>query len=366
MTVSLSFSPALVLPGVATAVSFATTARGANYVRLGCTNAPRGSELRRQIDDAGAGNVLNVYAGASSEKWFFTPDVGGAYVFTATECRRGATQYGGGYYADADADATEEALGSNTVTVNVASRLESKIGVGADTATLVCIVLGDTIKRTNTIAHGESSPAIVRPSSSRAATAADSIAAELDLIAEYSAETAVGNVEIFASTLAAWFETHRVRVTCHATPDTSNIVTPGFANPTSGQGMAAMLNDLRAKVERHMRNDLAGAGPATADWHSPGGAPRVDMSTGIIAPAASPDNRLSQLALAADIRRVLAAHAVSPAHSAPDTAALSAGPRLARIHSAFLSVIAAHAPESPGNANSGATVLIHNGGFTES
>jgi len=356
----------LVLPGKKAAVSFSTTLTGANNVRLACTAAPMGSALRKRLD-ATSGVAVDVYSGSSISQWLFAPDVAGSYVFTAYECTVGASQYGGGYFGDSDSDTSETVLDSNTLTISVGSRLETKLGVGSNTATLVCYVFGSTIRATTESGYGENTPAIVKPSSAKGITAVESAAvralvATLDGV---SAATALGNPESMVANLVIWFEAHRVNTSVHAAADGANSLIPSLFVPSSASGLAATLNDIRAKVERHMRNDAAGAGTGTAAYHAPGGVAAADLSVGFQAPPASPDNRASQILLLADLMRVLTAHASSLAHTAADTDALPAAPTIIGIHSSFLSMLAASSPTAAANANAGSTLLVHSGGFLE-
>jgi hypothetical protein len=347
-------------------VSFATTLTGANHVRLACTAAPMGSALRKRLD-ATSGVAVDVYSGPSINQWLFAPDVAGAYVFTAYECTVGASQYGGGYFGDSDSDTSETVLDSNTLTISVGSRLETKLGVGSNTATLVCYVFGSTIRATTESDYGERTPAITKPSSAKGITAVENAAtralvATLDGV---SAATAIGDPESMAATLVIWFEAHRVKTSVHASADGANSLIPSLFVPSSANGLAATLNDLRTKVERHMRNDAAGAGTGTAAYHAPSGIASADLSVGFQAPPASPDNRASQILLLADLMRVMTAHASSSVHASPDTGGFPLVSILIGIHIFFLFTIAASSPTAAANANAGSTLLVHSGGFSE-
>jgi len=347
-------------------VSFATTLTGSNHVRLACTAAPRGSALRKQLD-ATSGVAVDVFSGPAISQWVFAPDSAGAYVFTAYECTVGATQHGGGYYADADGDTTETVLGTSTLTISVGSRLETKLGVGGNTATLVCHVFGSTIRATDFATYGEMTPAIEKPSSSKGTTAVENstVRAFVALLDGMSAATALGDPEAMAAILVIWFEAHRVKTSVHASADGANSLIPSLFVPSSANGLAATLNDLRAKVERHMRNDASGAGVGTAAYHAPSGVVTADLGVGFQAPPASPDNRASQVLLLADLMRVMTTHASSAVHTAPDTSGFPTVPILIGIHVFFLATIAASSPTAAANANAGSTLLVHSGGFSE-
>jgi hypothetical protein len=311
--------------------------------------------------------AVDVFSGPSIAQWVFAPDTSGSYVFTAHECASGATSHGGGYYADADGDTTETVLGTSTLTINVGSRLEAKLGIGANTATLVCYVFGSTIRATNEAIYGEMTPQIIKPSSSKGVTAVENstIRAFVALLDGMSATTALGDPESMAATLVIWFEAHRIKTSVHASADGSNSLIPSLFVPSSANGLAATLNDLRTKVERHMRNDAAGSGVGTAAYHAPGGVTTADLGVGFQAPPASPDNRASQILLLADLMRVMTTHASSAVHAASDTSGFPTVPILIGIHSFFLFTIAASTPVAASNANAGSTLLVHSGGFSE-
>jgi hypothetical protein len=180
-----------------------------------------------------------------------------------------------------------------------------------------------------------------------------------------SAATALGFPESMAATMVSWFEAHRANPAVHAAADGSNVLIQSLSAPSSASGLAATLNDLRTKVERHMRNDASGAGTGTAAYHAPGGTPSADLGVGFQAPPASSDNRASQVLLLADLMRVMTAHASSDVHAASDTGGFPTVPVLIGIHVFFLATIAANSPTAAANANAGSTLLVHSGGFSE-
>lgn len=367
MTVTATSSPALIVPGREALIAFSASASGANFVRLRCTAAPVGSSLRKRLDATTRGTVIDAYAGPIGGQWKFVAEVGGAYVFTALECTLGASSYGGGYYADADADSSEVALESSTLTLYVGSKLEAKLGVGADTAKLTCAVWNHNILRTDESLHGFASPVIVGASGSRAKTAVDSAAvvAALDNLVDVDAYAAVGDLEAYVPLLLAWYETHRASVSYHAADDSANTLIASLAAPSTPAALAATLNDLRAKMDRHMRNDNAGAGTGSGAYHAPLGVPTADSVASIVAPPASPDDRASQVLLISDLRRVLAAHATSAVHTVPDATPVPAASRIMTLHAAFLDAISSPSPTIPSSAHYGAVALIHSGGFQE-
>lgn len=368
MAISTTINPSLVTPGLKAHVSFSSTLTACNHVRVLCTSAPRGSSLRKKLDTSGTSAGVQVYSGSVTNQWEFVPDLGGAYAFSLVEMQRGASQYGGGYFGDSASNDTETTLGSGALTIYCGSALEAKLGVGSDTATLKCTTFGSTIQATSVAVHGDQSPVISNPTSSKSKTASESAAvvAAATALAGVSASTAIGSPNSVASSLLAWYTTHRASTTYHAAADSVNVLATGGSNPSTAASLASALNDLRAKLDRHMRNDAAGAGTGTGSYHAPGAVPTIDASVSILAPPCSAEDRGSQMVLLADLMRVVVAHKVSAVHAASDVTAAPTTSPLLTLHSAFLEALASTSPTAPSNANPGATILIHSGGFKES
>lgn len=368
MTVSVTTRPEFAVTSGKVEVSFSVTEAGANYVRLMCSAAPDGSQLRTRLDEAAASQVVEVYQDEVSQTWQFTPDVGGAYTFKAHEMAKGATSYGGGYDGDENGYRTEEKLSSNDVTIYVGSEIETTLGVGQDKAKCRAVIHNATIIKTTKDAHGVTSPATFGATSSKARSASQSssVTAALALLEGESTATAIGDPEAMCAGLISEYEAHRASTSYHYVADGDNVVQDSFHDPQSPAGLAIALNELRKQLDRHIRNDSAAAGTGTAGYHQASGELRADLGVSILAPPASQDSRLSQLVLIADLRRVVASHKTSGVHQTPDGSGTAALSRILQLHFDFMAEISKAEPDPTSGANPGVTSMIHNGGFKES
>lgn len=367
MTVSLSTAPLYPVPGRECLVSFSSSDYSADYIRLVCSFAPDGSEEAKRLASSTA-EFVEVFEGSISDSWRFVPEVGGKYTFTAYEIDKGASQNGGSYQHDANGYNSEEDLGSNSVSLYVGTRLETRLGVSPDTSTLVLWVFNDTIRQTRVDSHGELSPAIVDHKTSRAESAASGsyISLLVRNLADTVASTAVGDIGASVDDLLDNFRAHIADSTIHYSADTDNDISPARLNPSSGEGIADAINAAAAKLALHMANNN-GSGVGTETWHQVSGVGSADLAENMIAPLASKADARSRMVALADVWRVYFAHRTnSTIHAVSGSYHACANlPNIAAIHRYYLDALASDAPATPQGANPGATSLIFAGGFTD-
>lgn len=341
------------------------TASAGNFVRVWCTDAPRGSKLRNELDKTGASRVIVVQGVDSGRPVDFTADKGGAYVFRVEEFNKGAASYGGGYEGDPNGAPEEDMLSVGAPTIYFAAPLVCKLGTGQDTAELLIHVHNETIVATTDQTHGVVSPILRSPASPKARIAADSTTVRtlVAALVGVSASTALGNVENAIDDLRNKLNAHLIESGLHDNDDTVNEVLAAFLNPSSLESQKRSLAEIRRRLDNHVRNDNpeeTPPGTGSGDFHT-----SVDWS-GLPLPG-SPSDQNGVLVFLADAHRAYEAHRLSEtAHTAADTAnpANAASPLVA-LHSAFVAQLAAFAPDTPPNEHPAKATLINGGGFTE-
>lgn len=350
-------------------LKFAATG-GGNFVRVWCTDAPPDSDLKTQLTKLGASRVKVFEGDVSSDAekgtaFEFQPDNGGKYVLTAQEYTRGASSYGGGYAGDPNGYASETAIGSETsVSVVVGDRHEITMGVAPNTATLVLYVWDDRARRTAFDLHGETTPAIINPSSPKAATAAADatiVAAALALADATSGtlvSTIIGVPSSSLTNLITKFNAHLTQGGVHASSDSDNSIAASFKSPTSPQAIARSAAEVLRKLDRHMRNDSgSGTGSASSVYHSAS----ADWTN--LLQVLSAGDLGASLVATAEAWRAYEAHRMSTVHAASDTTnTLTALSPLLDLHRAFMDVLAQSNPTTPATQNSGTTRLLHSAG----
>ena len=373
MTVSLTSSVTYPVPGKETQISVAATS--GNYVKLYCTAAPLGSELRTKLDNLQGGSTarISVFGGDTDEIWRWTPDGGGVYTFLAEEITKGASDHGGGYAGDPDGYESETILGTTTgLTVIVGTLLTASIGAGSDTATLKFYVFDYYIRATTMGTHGVITPSLDDPTTSKARIAADAEEVK-DALAELVDKT----VNAVLSLPAVWiddlivqYEAHRASATYHTNADTDNAISADYRLPTScPAGAAKALNELRLKLTRHMLNDDAGSGIGTGNYHVVSGDQRADLVNGIITGPASEQDALSLCLALADTWRAYEAHRVhvnyhiNGGDTTNDAYAL---PQLLALYEEFISQLQVTSPSVPTGESAGVAYAINSGGFKAS
>lgn len=361
--------PALALPNKSLQLVFTADANG-NYVKVWCTSAPRGSKLRKELDDKQSERVIVITESDITKRPQFTFDVGGQYVLEIEEFQKGAESYGGRYSGDPDGHRTETRNSKTTTTLAVATLLETELGVAPDKATLQLYVLDDEIVTTTVSANGLLTPCIIRPSSDRARAAADTTTVIVALgNLEGLAANALGDLGDFVTDFIDKFNGHAYDPGYHlGTQDNLNTINVAFRDPGNLPSLQRSLSECSKHFSNHVQNiDPASStpGPASSDFHQSGGDIVTDWANIPVAPGGATIGACQ--IQAADIHRCYTAHlANDTVHISPDVDwGLDPLAPLGVLHSAFLAQIAALAPSTPANEHSGKTVLVSSGGFKE-
>ncbi len=375
MTANVSTVPTAPVAGRPCKLVLAATS--GNYVRLWCTDAPPGSNLRANLDESGATQVAVGEADAGRQLPF-TADKGGAFVFRVEEITRGASVYGGVYDTDPNKAPSEEIVGTPTsVSLYFASPLLSTLGVGQDTVELLVYVLSDEIIPTTIELHGVVSPALRNPRTGLAKRAAESPAvrpALAALVGEASAKR--GDIGTWLTNLIAAINEHLADAAAHENVDGDNPIPDAYRYASTTEGQKKSVAAIRRALDNHMRNDNPSAvqsvppdppvviGTGSAAYHDgPGG--KVDWANALLPTA--PSDQLSVLVSAADSYRAYEAHRVSTVHEAPDAAHVAAVPdALIALHVAFVRQLATQSPVNPTNEHPAKSLLMSGAGFKES
>jgi hypothetical protein len=367
MAVTIATIPSPALAGRACKLSL--TASAGNFVKVWCTEAPRDSKLRADLDKSGASRVSVVSTGVDSGALVdFTADKGGGYVFLLEEFNKGAEAYGGGYEGDPNAAPEEELLSSASTTVYFASALTCRLGVPPDIAELLVYVSDDQIIPTTDSTHGVRSPLIRNPATPKAKLAADSTdvrAAAAAVIGD--AATRLGSIQSEIDDFIDQFNDHLIESGVHDTNDTDNAVDLAFVGASNPEGQRRALSALRDALDHHMRNDNPDATPpgtGSAVYHNAGGL-ASDLSNLLL--NVSPTNDQATLfAALADAARAYTAHLDSAAHNALDAGNnLSVNSLLLTLHIKFNEQLAAYTPATPPNEHAAKAILVNGGGFKE-
>lgn len=383
MPATVTTKPTYAVPKQPTTVIF-TPANGAtNYIRVWATTAPEGTALRKKIDASKLNRALIFQGQAGSDHpWRTTFEKGGAYALTLQEYTRG-NSWGGGYENDPRGAPSETKVGAEqSLTLYIAQRLTQQIGAGSDTATLVLHVVNGHVRPTTVAVHGEATPAIVEPSSDKAAAAvADSVTVGTDL---YTALNLLSNDTVlgiggtidadFVRSLVQEFADHAANDggTWHQNSDTTNAaIDPTFlvaTSETSLEAMATSVNKVRAVFSLHIQNATeASPTPGSVTHHDQGGL-RTDLAHQLLPITADAGDPATIFAAAADYVRAHELHRVATMHENPDTVntlTLTARP-LANVHRRFLEALTEPFVSPPAGQTSGATTLVTYAGFQES
>jgi hypothetical protein len=374
MSVSFSQYPTHPIPGKPVRVSFNTDG---NYVKVFLTDAPRASQHWAQLDKPDASQVL-MHAGDARKPWLFTPDVGGIYQFTAYDISKGATGYGGGWYGS-PASYQQQSITETTtgLTITVGTRLEMPIGTGEDTGTLRFYVWDDTCRATNVDTHGETTPAIVNPSSERLENIArlpDVIARLDDLVGRTSGVlTGSSDSADFHLTLDSIidnFNAHIGSTSYHYTADTANTVPLSYKDADSPELFAQAVSLVLQKLEAHLTND-AGTGIGSTvlgdAYHEDGSNnQKVDHDHRPIIVSAS--DQASAIAALAEAWRSYRYHRTdTTVHKTTDSTNVAdalPSTSVIMVHFYVLSELAKTAPTAATTQNAGAAALVAGLGMT--
>ena len=367
---TLATLPQYPVPELDCQLSFSLTESGSNYLRVWLTDAPEGSAKKAELEK-NSEKRLHFYTG-DAKPISFKPDVGGVYKLLCQEYVKG-TGYGGAYEGDPNGAPSETKVGSEvTVDLVIGQRVTQQLGYQADTATLVWWVWGDYVRPTTLATHGEASPAVIEPSSLRAA-----IAAKDPNVETYTAACGntlvsvnVGNIATIAANIVSKIRAHQATGgTVHDTADTFNPLPTGLGVSIGPKNLADVVNRVLATLRNHYLNinSTDGTGEGSAGIHLAGGSDPLSDRTNY--PIVESVGDLAQAYAAfGDIARGYEAHRVSTLfHGTADTTnSLMSMPNLIRIHRYFFTALANSAPTAPPTVNGGVVTAVSIAGFTES
>lgn len=276
----------------------------------------------------------------------FTPDVPGAYGFTAHDLTRNYTPPR--FRGDTSGAPTVAENGTAALTVNVPDVLDRTIGLAPDLVDVTLVAQGATVvaamfsnPRTAAAALAMADATVLR-----LANACTGVAAT---VLDYDIATKAGNAQ-------TKYEAHRIFTagSVHTAGDSVNFCTSPRP-PTTLDGAIAVLADVRTKAAGHfLENDSI--------HHN------ADTTNVLRAP--TPTDVVSAHALADQFWSVLTAHmaqvgaTTSQVHGTADTTnALTAQRPLAALNSAFIAAALSTAPTTPVGEQSAATTLVASLGF---
>jgi hypothetical protein len=366
MPSTIATIPALAVPKLPAKVIVTPADGSCNFIRIWCTVAPAGSELDGKIKELrqqSTASRLLVFSGppGSSHAWRPTLDKGGAYTLILQSYAKGNT-WGGGYFGDPRGAPTETKLGGEeTLTLYIGERLEHEVGTGPDTATLVTWSWNDTIRRTLSAVHGETTPAIINPSSDKARTAAADNGVDLT-VRDLANENFLGMLGVSAQlgllqNLQQTFDAHLADAVHNAT-DTNNQITAELVASTSPDRLPEALNIAYQKIRGHLLNDASGSGsppaygPGTADYHRISSQDRIDYKNAPLVGSCTPETSVAMLA---DLVRAVEFHMEDATfHSSPDLSVpdINQGGAASLVHYAFFTALAkAEQTPAPGQGS---------------
>lgn len=365
MAITATVTPAYPTTRAPAKASF-TLPAGANFVRLWLVDAPLGSTHRKALDEAPSSRV-QAWQGSANETFQLQADVGGVYVYKAQAYAKGS-DFGGGYAGDTRGAPTETAVGSEeTISIHVGTRLTMPVGAGSDTAMLVLWVWDDTVRPTSFGLQGETSPALIDPSSdkARAAMQDSQVKTALANLADKTATTVTGSPMAVVADMVTKIRAHFASTSVHAAADSDNTIPAGTGSGSSPQALIADCAAIMKALDQHERNDDGVGGTGTAGYHVVSGTNRPDMTNR--ATDVAPANMASAIAAVANLWRAYEGHrANANSHTTVDaTNALSSLPPLLELHRRFLDSVLALSPTAPANTNPGAVTLVARAGMTE-
>lgn len=374
---SFAATPTYPVPGRVTKLTFTLTETGANYIRAWLIDAPKESDWKRKLTDARQGRIeIHAGPGGATDEAAFEPDKPGGYRITMREYDKGAADYGGGYQDSTDGHQTEAALGSSEVpaTLYVGQRMTQGVGYSGSTGQLLVYVFDDTIRETSEGVQGEASPEIINTSNGAARTAAldSNVQTQLAALDDAAVSTVAGTISAYLDNIITRFNLHSISTTFHASGDNDNVIDGSFFNPSGPAGIVASLNELRLKLDLHMRNAKSDATETGSQaYHAPVAGKRADLENMILAPPADSSDMSTAYVLLGDIYRAYEAHRVSETptgvHDADDPTALGAMAALPNLHRYYCDSLRQPNPTLPAGSTeqTGAVELTQTAGFKD-
>lgn len=372
MAISLVTTPTYALPSAAVSLK-ASVNTSSNFVRLWCVDAPKGSILRKQLDDSDASRV-EIVPPNSQYPAGITPglefkaqlDKGGRYTFVGQEYTLVASSYGGGYSNSPDAYKSETKVGAEqTLYVYLGQRITQRLGASAyGDATLLAYAWNDTIRETGHAVHGVQSPAIINATSSRALSAASApnVLTQLASLKDAAVSTLTPNLATLIAELVLKIPRHfnntgaifHANITGAPTPDADNDTEIEDLSDRCGTpvALARAAQVLYSRLRQHQQNGPAGASRYHRD---------ADFTNSLIADGVGSESDPSlSLAAVADVVRAYEAHRVdSTSHALADslnTITTPLGPLLS-LHKEFLAAMTTLTPTAYGGTQAAAVRL---------
>jgi hypothetical protein len=370
---TLATVPELALPGKTLQLVFTAEASG-NFVKVWCTSAPRGSKLRKQLDDTHAERVLVISESDINKRPEYSFDKGGVYVLQVEEFQKGAAAYGGRYRGDPDGYQTEDRLATPTTSsLWVATLLETELGVAPNTATLQLYVSNDSIVQTTVATHGVASPMIAKTATDKARNAADAAPVQVAIAAldDIAAVTAIGTLSTIVDDWIDNFNNHLQDLApevSHYQSDFANLIGVAYRGATTLQALVRTLGECVKRFGNHITNiDPAASNPVpgSGNYHQVSGVILSDWTSALLTSGGASAIGACCIVIA-DLHRCFEAHRVSAVHIAPDTThALADLPAILALHAAFLAELSSLSPTTPDNEHSAKVLLVGSGGFKE-
>jgi len=374
MAITLTTVPDYALPGV---VSLATSASaGGNYVEYWCTNAPPGSSLRAALD-ADEANRVHIHKGGVDSPHDADMEIGGAYTFACQELTKNASTHGGGYTGDPTGFESEtKAAAENTQTVYVGQKLNCRLGSGVfGTAELLMWAWNNTVRPTTIKSHGEITPAIIKPSTVIAETAAldTTVATKLAALEDALAPLLIGNLNSLCDDMRTQIPLHfnnNGGVYHNGAPpepdiDNDTEIERMTGTPTTPAGFATFASIVWRRLHNHMAN---WSGSADTPYHNAGGVFTPDYANALASSQPGDSDMMVTTGVLGDIHRAYMAHiddvTVHSAQDVTNTLSVALG-LILDLHQAFFDAQRKLSPTNPTTRNPGATVLIHGCGCRE-
>lgn len=365
---TVATKPIYAVPNKRTFLSFTLTESGTNFLRVWVTDAPAGSDWKRELEEKNSSREV-IYTGDASQPLEVKFDRGGCYRLLAQEYTQAAANFGGSYEDDPDAAASETKVGNETsLTVYIGQRMTSTMGYGNDTATLVLYVWNENVRSTTLETHGEASPAIIQPSSIRAEAAASESAVQTQLRtvgAGGAATVVIGTLKTLLSAIITKYNAHLSQGGVHDTNDSDNAVDAAYVSDVTAESLPEAINSVLLKMRQHMQND-DGEGPGTAAsaYHDVSGAKFDQANLPLFQAVGSVEEAYRAMG---DIWRAYNDHRVSTdVHDAADTTnVITNNSPLVYLHSLFFEVLAASSPTVPDTQSSAAMLLMSQTGAEE-
>jgi hypothetical protein len=359
MAATLTLAQDYPIPGIVPVTFVAPPPAAApvgDYVRVWVTSAPVGSTYRGYLDANTYIDRAMVFDGGVKATWDAVMDVGGKYTFTLQEYDFIATDFGGGYYRDPDSWPVETKQGAEfSESLYIGERLVHRLGAAEyGYADLILWVWNATIRKTTVQVHGETTPAIINPTTARAEAAAYSSTVEttMETFVDQTAAALLTNIATMITEMVLDIPNHMNNNggAYHVAPDNDNQTEiKNLPNdPSTPAGYATAARVLVQRLLDHMSD-------RDNTWHT-----YPDYTNHLITPI--PSSALDMPAIwaaIADVYRAYEAHRSFAGHGANDVTnnLATALDTLLTLHRDFLAALRPLTPVTPATANPATTTL---------